>query len=262
MIKNTFLMLDGVGEKTERLLWEQGILSWEDFLTAMRLPQTLMDKKNFYEETLIYFLHELQRNNARPFAEFLPKKDHWRLYRHFKDNILCIDIETNGLPVKAGGEITVVGLFNGRNFKQFIKGVNLDEGTIASEFDSSKMIISFYGSVFDIPFLGKNFSALNNVKIPHFDLCFASRRAGLSGGLKKIETLLGLQRDSNITDLKGYDAVHLWRKWENGDGNALDALLSYNKADTVNLLTIADIIFQKLYKISGFKKYYEKRPYG
>ncbi|MEE9523658.1 MAG: ribonuclease H-like domain-containing protein [Thermodesulfovibrionales bacterium] len=258
MIKNTFLMLDGVGEKTERLLWKKGILTWEDFISSNSLPKSLMADRSLHEEQLVYFLSELDQYNEKPFAEFIRKSDHWRMYRYFKDHSLCVDIETNGLPAGNGGEITVVGVYDGSEFRQYVKGANLTEEALFQEFSSCKMIISFYGSVFDLPFLKRHFDSLNDITIPHFDLCFAGRRVGLSGGLKKIEIDLGLKRDNSINDLSGYDAVKLWDKWGKGDEDALDTLLYYNEADTVNLMHIADIIYEKLFSQSGFIKFHAK----
>ena len=47
--------------------------------------------------------------------------------------------------------------------------------------------------------------------------------------------------------MDGADAVRLWKLWErHGDRDALDILTEYNRADTVNLETIADIIYERL----------------
>lgn len=258
MIRNTFLMLDGIGEKMERLLWQKGILSWEDFLSTDTLPGSLMCRKNLYREMLIYFSDELSRYNEEPFAEFIRKSDHWRLFRYFRDHSLCIDIETNGSSAHDGGELTVVGLYDGQEFRQYVKGINLSEENILQEFASRKLIISFFGSVFDMPFLTRSFPALKDLNLPHFDLCFAARKAGLRGGLKKIETTLGMNRNPEISDLNGYDAIKLWNRWEDGDRRALETLLFYNRADTVNLMSIADTIYKRLFDKSGFDKFYAK----
>ncbi|MDT8396841.1 MAG: ribonuclease H-like domain-containing protein [bacterium] len=49
-----------------------------------------------------------------------------------------------------------------------------------------------------------------------------------------MEVLLGISRDSGIVD--GRVAPRLWQRWENdGDTEALNLLLEYNKEDCVNL---------------------------
>lgn len=256
MIKNTFILLDGIGEKTERALWQRGILSWDDFLSAGAVPQTIQSRRRLYEESLLYFANELERNNEKPFAEFIQRKDHWRLFQHFRNHACCLDIETNGMPADAGGDITVVGFYDGNRLRQYVRGINLSEEAIAQELSSCKFLITFYGSAFDIPFLKRKYRSLN-FAIPHFDLCFAAKRAGIAGGLKKIESQLGFLRDEGIRNMNGFDAVRLWREWKRGSRSSFEALLSYNAADTVNLFRISEIIYEKLYELSGLRKFCE-----
>ncbi|MGE5892830.1 MAG: ribonuclease H-like domain-containing protein [bacterium] len=257
MIRNSFIFLDGIGEKTERLLWQKGILSWDDFLSAEIVPLGIRSRRTLYEESLIYFAHELLQDNAKPFARFMQRRDHWRLFDHFGNRACCLDIETNGMPPHDGGEITMVGFYDGRTLRQYIRGINLSEESIAEELVSCKLLITFFGSVFDIPFLKRKYRSLD-FAIPHFDLCFAAKRAGITGGLKKVEPQLGILRDEHIRNLNGFDAVKLWQEWNRGKSAALETLCSYNAADTVNLFGLAGIIYEKLLELSGFRKYHEK----
>jgi len=254
MIKNSFIMLDGVGERTEQQMWRNGILSWDDFLTTQKVLNFSRDRKRLYEESLLFFSHELACLNEIPFAEFVKPRDHWRLFRQFQEHTVCIDIETNGLPVHAGGETTVVGLYDGRDFKQFVKGVDLNETTLAKELSRYKLLVSFFGSSFDVPFLKKEFPSIQ-FSMPHFDLCFSARRIGLTGGLKRIENLLSIHRDDEINGLDGYDAVILWKDWCNGSQSALNTLMRYNRSDTVNLMELAFYIYDKLIENLGFQRY-------
>ena len=81
------------------------------------------------------------------------------------------------------------------------------------------------------------------------DLCFASRKIGLRGGLKSIEREIGLARDEDIAGVDGFEAVRLWRRWERrGDKDAFARLLDYNRADVVNLETLADIVYKRLWE--------------
>lgn len=254
MIKNTFLVLDGIGEKTERLLWQRGILSWEDFIRTESIPSSLRSRKQLFRESLRYFLVELEHRNEKPFFEFLHRKDHWRLFDMFREDSICLDIETNGLPCSAGGEITVIGLYGKDGLKQYVKGIDLTEDIVREALDPCKLLITFYGSVFDIPFMKRTLCNLD-LNIPHFDLCFAARKLGYSGGLKKIETTLGFEREEEIRNLTGFDAVTLWREWERGNTQALHTLLSYNRSDTENLFGIAHILYEELFKQTGFRRY-------
>jgi len=260
MIKNTFLVLDGIGEKTERLLWQRGILSWEDFLHMETMPGSLRSRKQLYRESLLYFLMELEQRNEKPFVEFLHRRDHWRLFDAFKDDAICLDIETNGLPCNAGGEITVIGLYGKNGLTQYVKGINLTEEAIREELFSCKLLITFYGSVFDIPFMKRTLCSID-FRVPHFDLCFAARKLGHSGGLKRIEAKFGFERGAEIRNLTGFDAVSLWREWERGATASLETLLSYNRSDTENLFGIAHILYEELCEQSGFRRYREEFAY-
>ena len=75
---------------------------------------------------------------------------------------------------------------------------------------------------------------------------------GLRGGLKKIEKMLGIVRETE--GLNGYDAVKLWKKWvEKKDKSALKKLIIYNKEDVVNLKKIMDYVIIKLRKTEEMK---------
>jgi len=105
--------------------------------------------------------------------------------------------------------------------------------------------VTFFGSVFDIPYLQTAFPGVD-FKKPHFDLCFAARRLGFEGGLKYIERELQIHRDPAIEGLDGWDAVRLWHQWRGGDDSALDLLLRYNAADAANLEPLAELLFRQM----------------
>jgi len=106
-------------------------------------------------------------------------------------------------------------------------------------------LISYYGTVFDVPFLRVAFPQVN-WDLPHFDLCFAGRKVGLTGGLKMVERTLGIGRDNAIAEVDGFEAVRLWRAHERGDPTALTRLVDYNEADTRNLAQIAAVVYDRL----------------
>ena len=76
--------------------------------------------------------------------------------------------------------ITVVGLYRNGRMSSLVRGENLTEDRLAEELERSDLLVTFFGSAFDIPFLQLAFPRLN-LKKPHFDLCFAARRLGLTG---------------------------------------------------------------------------------
>lgn len=254
MIKNTFCILDGIGEKTEKRIWENGILTWEDFTDADELPGFNTERKRLFDESLFLDSRELNRGNASYFFKRLKRREHWRLFDFFKDNAVCLDIETNGYQPNCGGYVTVVGLYDGYDYKSLVRGENLTAENLSRELSRYKCLITFYGAAFDVPFLLRSYAGVR-FEIPHFDLCFAAKRLGVQGGLKKLEQLFGIERDESTKGLGGYDAVRLWEFSKKGSSDALELLIRYNQEDTVNLMQIASILYERLRHSTGIEEY-------
>lgn len=254
MIENTFCILDGIGEKLEKRLWKEGILTWEDFTDAGQLLGFSSERKRLFDESLFLNKSQLEAGNAAYFSKKLKRREHWRLYNSFKQDAVCLDIETNGLQPNSGGYVTVVGLYDGYDYKSLVRGENLSAENIRKELEQYKCLITFYGAAFDIPFLLRSYSGIE-FNIPHFDLCFGVKRLGFQGGLKKLEQDLGIQRDEAVIGLDGYDAVKLWESARKGSAEALERLIKYNREDTVNLMQIAAILYERLKHSTGIEEY-------
>lgn len=244
MIESTFVLLKGVGEWTERRLWEQGLNSWQAFLACGSPPGIAPLRKQAYDEELAAASRHLQERHARYFSRCLKQRDHWRLYEAFKTRAVYLDIETTGGP-PSEGDVTVVGLYANGRTTSLVRGESLTERRLTEELSRYDLLVTFFGSVFDLPYLRAKFPGLV-VDQPHFDLCFAARRTGLAGGLKQIEATLGLHRPADLDGLNGWDAVRLWRDWRRGEAAARDLLLRYNEADTRNLEPLAELLFSRL----------------
>jgi len=254
MIKNSFCILDGIGEKLERRLWKEGILTWNDFVAADNVLSFGQERKKLFDERLFRDDRELEARNARYFSNRIRRREHWRLFDFFRENTVCLDIETNGLQPQSGGYVTVIGLYDGFEYKRLVSGQNLCAENLNKELEGCKCLVTFYGAAFDIPFLLRTF---HDVKfdIPHFDLCFAAKRLGIKGGLKKIEQDFGIERDESVQGLDGYDAVKLWEHAKRGSHGALETLVRYNREDTVNLFRIAGIFYDMLRQSTGIEEY-------
>ena len=245
MIRNSFIFLSGFGERRERRLWESGILSWEDFLEKERIKGIPERRKPLLDMEIKEAKLNLELRIPHFFAYRMPRREHWRLYEEFRHSACFLDIETTGLS-PARGEVTLVGMYDGREYKAFIKGINLNEEVLKRELEKHSILVTFYGTGFDVPFLKARFPSIGLEK-PNIDLCFASRRLGLSGGLKRIEEILGLEREDGIKGMDGFDAVRLWKRWEiYHDKASLETLIEYNRADVVNLKPLAEHIYSKL----------------
>lgn len=245
MLKNTFLHIPGVGKRTEEKLWENKVIFWEDFFQNQRkipLPKNLLKR---IEKHLLLSLKALKEKDILFFYKSLPSTDYWRIYPEFKTEAVFLDIETTGLsPYQS--EITVVGVYNGDTYCSFVRGINLEK--FKEEIKKYRLVITYGGSRFDIPFLKFN---LKGISLPpvHIDLLYLLRGLGYRGGLKRIESQLGIQRAEEVKNLNGYDAVLLWYKYLRGRKDSLKLLLRYNQEDCKNLKSLIEFSVEEKRKL-------------
>jgi uncharacterized protein YprB with RNaseH-like and TPR domain len=254
MIRNTFSIVYGIGEKLEKRLWRNGILTWHDFIDTKTITFFSPERKSYLDALFSEAEEELGKKNAFYFTRIMKRRVHWRLYEVFCGEAVCLDIETNGLQPGGGGYITVVGLYDGYDWKAFVAGENLTSDNLNKALSGYKYLITYYGASFDVPFLQRTFPEVK-FDIPHFDLCYAARELGFKGGLKKLEVSLGIARDEEVRGMDGYDAVRLWELARREGGEARRLLLTYNREDTVNLMGIARVIYPLLRQSTGIEEY-------
>jgi uncharacterized protein YprB with RNaseH-like and TPR domain len=139
----------------------------------------------------------------------------------------------------------MVGLYRNGRMSTLIYGDSLSAARLQDELDQADLLVTFFGSVFDVPYLKAAFPDVR-FDLPHFDVCFAARRLGWQGGLKSIERAFEIIRDADIIALDGWEAVKLWHRWRAGDAHALDLLIRYNAADTQNLETLAQLLYPQM----------------
>jgi len=244
VIDRCFNLFPGVGPKARQVLRDAGIVTWQDFLRrppSLGLPGTLCAK---LDAQLPQWMQALDDADAMFFADHLPKTEHWRLFEMFRDSVRYLDIETTGLS--AGyHDVTVVGISDGKHYQSLVLGQTLDHDHLLETLDGCKLLITYFGRTFDVPFLRKTYPDIA-WNYPHFDLCFAGRKVGLRGGLKNIEITLGLARPESIRHIDGFEAVRLWHRHQAGDPQALETLIAYNRADTENLAVIAPVVYERL----------------
>lgn len=242
MLRETFVHIPGVGHRTEERLWRFGIRTWEDFLGSTRSSRTGGRLAQRIDDELPRSEAALRRGRHSYFARNLPSRDRWRAWRDFRDHVAYLDIETTGFSIGRNA-ITVVGVYDGRRRRSFVRGENLEDLPVALQ--QAKLLVTFNGSHFDVPFLRKAFPRMALGQI-HIDLVHPLRRLGLVGGLKAIETAMGISRSDETTGLRGFDAVRLWHAYEAGEDDALDLLLAYNMEDVVNLEPLAHFAYDTL----------------
>lgn len=240
-IENSFLHVPGVGETTERRLWEQGITHWDEFDgSEATVGPTLADR---IEAALEEGRRHLEAGDVTPFAEALPASSSWRFYENVRDDVCYLDIETTGLDATRH-DVTTVSVHRGGETRTYVNGRDLTVDRLSAEFEDAAALVTFNGQRFDVPFLETAFDV--EVALPHIDLMYPCRKLDLTGGLKRIETDLGIGRDQ--PDIDGREAVRLWHQYERGDDDALDRLIRYNQADTANLEPLMETVATRLHE--------------
>lgn len=242
MLNNTYIHIPGVGKKLEQKIWAQGINTWEEFLENQQRISLPLARKARICEAIKESSEHLAAKNCCFFSQCLPSAEHWRAYPLFSDSMAFVDIETTGFSQRRD-KITVIGIYNGNEVKTYIKDVNLEE--VINEFSKYKLLVSFNGARFDLPFIKSEFPEIEFNQL-HIDLLYPLKRIGYSGGLKTIEISLGIERDADTKDITGFDAVRLWKQYLRGDQEALEKLIKYNKQDIVNLKTIIELTYPKM----------------
>lgn len=225
MLKRTFCHLRGIGAKTERRLWDAGVRTWEDLLGKGARCERAPDVREGLERSLA----ELDAGNAAHFGQLLPVPEMWRLCSRFRDSMAYVDIETTG--TMGEDHITSIALYDGRTTRTYVHGRNLSD--FEADIHDYKVLVTFNGRCFDVPYLERHF----RTRLPHahIDLRFVLKGLGHRGGLKKVEKLVGLDRN-DAEGLDGYFAVLLWKEYERtGSEKALETLLCYNVYDVLSL---------------------------
>ena len=238
MITNSFIFLEGIGDRLEQKIWNDGIHNWESFLNKKQIKGLSRHRKLYYDRKILDAKKSLYNFDSSYFLDLLPQSEMWRLYNFFKDDAVFLDIETTGLSSE-NNDITVFGLYDGINTKIMIKGINLDLDSLKNELQKYKLIVTFNGASFDLPFISKTYPNLLP-KIPNFDVKSIADRLGLKNGLKNIEKTLKIKRNPIIEKFCGGDALTLWRMYRaTGDDYYLNLLIEYNEYDIINLKIVA-----------------------
>ena len=244
MLTSTFVLLQGIGRATERRLWQDGLLDWQSFLKQPRVNGFSPGRKSLYDRELALAQSQFDAGHLHLLASRLQPREHWRFYDTCRSSTVYLDIETTGASPR-DGDVTVVGLHrNGRTIS-LVQGENLTTERLQQELHQCELLVTFFGTGFDVPYLRAKFPSLR-LPVPHFDLCFAARRLGWRGGLKHIEHEVGIEREASLRGLDGWDAVRLWSRWSRGDHTALDLLLAYNAADTQNLVPLTALVYEEM----------------
>lgn len=234
MLKNSFCHLPGIGIPTERRLWASGILTWDDFLDASPAGLPFGGRRSqVLREHIDRSKVRLEERDAAYFADSMPVGEVWRIFPEFRDSVAYLDIETTGM----GGPqdyITSISLYDGRSVSCYVHGRNMQDFGEAVE--RYQVLVTYNGKCFDLPFIRSRLGL--SMDQAHIDLRYVLKSLGYGGGLKGCEMKLGIGR-KELEGVDGLFAVFLWQEYLNAKNErALETLLAYNTADTVNLETL------------------------
>jgi uncharacterized protein YprB with RNaseH-like and TPR domain len=155
-----------------------------------------------------------------------------------------LDIETTGLFVSCD-DITVIGiyLYNSGNSRLIqLIGAEATGDNLLEALEGVSTIFTYNGSRFDLPFIYAYLGVDLTDLYQHHDLMYDCWRENLYGGFKAVEVQLGIPRQ--LKDIGGFEAIMLWRKYQNhNDQDALALLLEYNREDVINLKTLREKLF-------------------
>ena len=243
LLRCSFQHLPGISASREAKFWAEGILDWSDINQASPFqPDLYEERTNSLQLALDASEEALANRDITYFASRLPKREHYRIASTFPEKCVFLDIETTGLSTHYD-KITVVGWSVEDEYTALVEPRSIEE----LEFDIREhaIIVSFNGTLFDLPFLTKCFNT-NWSRVSHIDLRYLARRVGLKGGQKKIEADIGLDRDSDLEEIDGAEAVALWFDYKEGELNALRQLVRYNHADVEGMKYLFEEAVQRL----------------
>ncbi len=143
-----------------------------------------------------------------------------------------VDIETDD-----GRAITVVGVFRpDRGCRQWVRP-NFSRIDLLNFLSGVQCLMSYNGARFDLPIIKDQLRVDLESMFSHRDLMLDCWAHNLKGGLKNVERILGIHRDTEGID--GLAAIRLWNAHRRGDAEALETLLRYNREDVENLEALA-----------------------
>ena len=157
MLTQSFIHLPRVGKVTEGEIWDTGISTWDDFLSADELPSRIRGKRRYLRSLIERSAERYELRDAAYFDGALPARERWRLYPDFREHAAFVDIETTGLSPERG-IITLIGVLDSDGYTAYVHGENLADFREAME--RYDLVITFNGAAFDLPYIEHHFGRM------------------------------------------------------------------------------------------------------
>jgi uncharacterized protein len=235
MLSSSFQLGPGLGARREQLLWQAGVLRWEDYGQASVALSRSADAA--LRTAIPAARAAFAAGDVERLAELLPSAEHWRLYGAFAADTAYLDIETSDDELGRCA-ISAIGILDRSGPRILLAGRDLERfPELARDWS---LLVTFNGSSFDVPILRRAFPDWQPPR-GQIDLRHVLRRLGHTGGLKTIERrmpLLHLARPAHLDGLDGGHAGWLFLRGRAGDRAALRRFAEYNLYDAINLRTL------------------------
>src|SRR5262245_11126102 len=124
MLRHSFIHARGVGQRTERWLWDQGVRHWDDLDRRGEVPGVGPALRKRLLDSVDAARRALKGGDTGYFHRRLPARECWRIYGEFRDAVRYLDIETDGLFLHDA--ITVIGVSDGSTARAFVAGRDLE----------------------------------------------------------------------------------------------------------------------------------------
>ena len=156
-----------------------------------------------------------------------------RLLCAVNPKLAFLDIETSW-----SRHITVIGVYRPKRGTHQLVSPDISPGNLLELLKGVQTLFTYNGSRFDLPVIASEIGVDLSERFEHRDLMHDCWLNNLYGGLKRVEQILGIHRDTEGID--GLMAMNLWEQYSRkGDAEALEVLLHYNREDIENLETLA-----------------------
>ncbi|NCC50185.1 MAG: hypothetical protein EOM20_03115 [Spartobacteria bacterium] len=235
MIRGALHHLPGLGPKRLNEAQRLGVATWEDLVAQMNRLGLGATGQQKIQAAITACDAAIEADDIAYLTRMYHAKDHWRILGHYLERASFFDIETSGLG--PGSYITLIACLHRGHLHTFVHGENLD--AFLDILDEVELLVSFNGASFDVPQVLSHFH-IPGIPCPHIDLRWACYHEQLRGGLKHIETELGIERPPDLVGVDGEEAVWLWDYWrQDGNQSARSKLIRYCCADVLSLNLLA-----------------------